>query len=215
MDYKINKLKKNKNSPPTDRQAKFKIQNSNEGGFSLLEAMLSIFILLMGITAAMSLVSGGVRGLTLSKNRLIATNLAQEGLEIIHNVRDNNWLNSKNEPTPPPWNDWTGSGSATGCPKVTPCTGYVYWSSNDLIAQPEPSLLKWNAITNHYAYDGAVGVAFSRIITIVDDPDGEGVPTVRVQATVGWGDAGSCTIGGVNSSKQYCIQVEERLYKWR
>lgn len=201
MDHKINKLKKNK--------------NSNEGGFSLLEAMLSIFILLMGITAAMSLVSGGVRGLTLSKNRLIATNLAQEGLEIIHNVRDNNWLNSKNDATPPPWNDWTGGGSATGCPIGNPCTGYVWWSSNDFVANTEPSLLKWNTATNHYAYDGTVGVAFSRIITIVDDPDGEGVPTVRVQATVGWGDAGSCTIGGVNSNKQYCIQVEERLYDWR
>lgn len=174
--------------------------------------MLSIFILLVGMTAAMTLVSGGIRGLTLSKNRLIALNLGQEGVEIIHNARDNNWLNSDDLGTPPPWNDWNGDGSADVC---VSCAGYVWWSSNDFVSGAAPADLRWNTVTNHYAYDGTMGESFSRIITIRDDPDGEGVPTVAVWATVGWGGTGGCTINGVNSGKRYCVQVEERLYNWR
>lgn len=189
-------------------------------GFTLLEALTSIFILLVGITGSMVLVSSGITNLNTSKNRLIASNLAQEGLEIVHNIRDDNWLAL----TPRPWNDWrnpagnnqlVGDGVADAC---SPCTGNVFWDSVSL-GSAAPSILRWNdsVAIKHYDVAGTMGEIFSRVITITDDPDGS-VPvgnSVKVQSTVGWGGAGSCTVGGINSGRKYCLTLEEWLYKWR
>lgn len=188
-------------------------------GFTLLEAMASIFILLVGITGSLVLVSSGITNLNISKNRVVASNLAQEGLETVHNIRDNNWLAS----TPRPWNDWkngvgndqvVGDGVADAC---SPCTGYVSWDSVSLASASTD--LRWNdsVVIKHYDEAGTMGESFRRIITIADNPDVT-VPagdSVKVQSTVGWGGAGNCTVGGVNSGKKYCLSLEEWLYRWR
>lgn len=194
--------------------------SAKQEGFTLLEAMVSIFILLVGVTGSLVLVSSGITNLNVSKNRLIASNLAQEGLEIVHNIRDNNWLNSRKLVTLPSWNDWYGAPNGTGssCAISSPCIGYIWWSSNFIVSGAEPSnFLRWNLNTNHYAYDGTEGESFSRIITVTDNPD-TSIPvnnSVRVQSTVGWGGAGNCIAGGINSGKKYCLTLEEWLYKWR
>lgn len=188
-------------------------------GFTLLEAMASIFILLVGITGSLVLVSSGITNLNISKNRLIASNLAQEGLEVVHNIRDNNWLSSASLP----WNDWKnasgddrliGDGVADSC---NPCIGYVSWDSLSLGSSSFELMWNDNASVKHYDGAGTIGDSFSRIITITDNPDAA-VPagnSIKVQSTVGWGGAGSCAAGGINSGKKFCLTLEEWLYKWR
>lgn len=176
-----------------------------ESGFTLLEAMLSIFILLVGITGAMSLVSGGITNLTVSKNRLVAINIAQEGLEIVHNIRDTNWLEGAD------WNDWDGDNIGDGCNPF--CNYSLSWDSVVLSEVAAMQDLVWNMAVGHY--EGGEG-DIRRIITIDDNPDGDAMtPDVRARATVGWGGAGTCSIGGVDSGKKYCVQAEEWLYNWR
>lgn len=183
-------------------------REGRESGFTLLEAIVSIFIMLVGITGSMTLVFNAIVGLGLAKDRIIATNLAQEGLEVVHNIRDTNWLDSAS----PAWNDWDGDGLADIC--TPPCTRFILWDSLNLPSVPFD--LKWNSFSGHYDNIGVSEKAFYRMINIVDNPDGNPLtPDVRVMSTVGWGGEGSCIAGGVPSSRKNCLTLEEVLYDWR
>ena len=64
----------------------------NTKGALLIEVLVSILIFTIGMVAAFSLLMNAVRLNSLSKNRIIAVNLARESLEIVKNIRDTNWL---------------------------------------------------------------------------------------------------------------------------
>lgn len=74
--------------------------SSKVRGFTLLETIVSIGILTTGILSIVGLMSYNISQATLLKNRVIATSLAQEGIEIMRNIRDTNWLQNKS------FNDW-------------------------------------------------------------------------------------------------------------
>jgi len=59
-------------------------------GFSLIEVLISLLILSIGITAITILMANNVKNLQTSKNQIIASQLAQEGVELVRNLKDNN-----------------------------------------------------------------------------------------------------------------------------
>ncbi|MBP6933881.1 prepilin-type N-terminal cleavage/methylation domain-containing protein, partial [Candidatus Woesebacteria bacterium] len=65
-----------------------KIKNSK--GFSLVEVMVSIGIILVAFTGVLTLINRSVAFHDLAYSRLTASYLAQEGIEIVRNIRDNN-----------------------------------------------------------------------------------------------------------------------------
>ena len=58
----------------------------------MIQVVVTIFILSMGITAGAKILINAMNVNLHNKNRLIAINLAQEGLEVIRNMRDTNYL---------------------------------------------------------------------------------------------------------------------------
>ena len=77
-------------------------QNYSEG-FSIMEIIVVIFIISLGLVGVLSLIMQNIRVEQVNKNMLIASQLAQEGLELVRNKRDTNWLNG---------DDWeTGDGA--------------------------------------------------------------------------------------------------------
>jgi Tfp pilus assembly protein PilV len=66
---------------------------TNPKGFSFLEVMLSVFLLVMGLMAAVMLLGKSLKEATDSRNQLVAELLAQEGAELVKNVRDTNLVN--------------------------------------------------------------------------------------------------------------------------
>ena len=68
----------------------FMRMRKKEKGFSIGEVMVAMFILLVGIVDAIFLTVRSVEGLHDSRDAVIATLLAQEGVELVRNVRDNN-----------------------------------------------------------------------------------------------------------------------------
>jgi len=78
-------------------------------GFTILEVMAAIFILTIGIGGAFLLVRQSLSAASINKNRLIAAYLAQEGIEIVRNIRDTNWLEKRTNPLLS-WDDGLGSG---------------------------------------------------------------------------------------------------------
>lgn len=61
-------------------------------GQGLLEAVIALGIIITGIVAALTLAIGSLSGAGASESRIIAVNLAREGIEIVRNRRDSNWV---------------------------------------------------------------------------------------------------------------------------
>ena len=91
---------------------------NKKGGFSILEVMSAIFILSVGMGGALSLMNQTLSAASVVKQRVTASYLAQEGIEIVRNIRDTNWLQSRGDPSKSPWDDGLDDGS---CSSPTPC----------------------------------------------------------------------------------------------
>ena len=59
-------------------------------GFTLIEALIALVILTVAIGPAVALAGSALRISTTIRNNLIATGLAQEGVEVVRTVRDDN-----------------------------------------------------------------------------------------------------------------------------
>lgn len=72
--------------------------NNKNNGFSLIETLVAVTVLIGAIAGPLTLASQGIKASSLFKNQLIASNLAQEGMELVHAKRDTNILKG---------NEWT------------------------------------------------------------------------------------------------------------
>ncbi len=77
-----------KNKPLTT----YRIQNKQ--GFTLIEALVAIFILTISVTGLLGVVSQSVFNSNYAKNKTTATALAQEGIELVRNIQDQSLLNA-------------------------------------------------------------------------------------------------------------------------
>ena len=62
-----------------------------EKGFSINEVMISMFVLSVGIVTVIGLFSKGFINSAVDRDRIVAAGLAQEGVELVKNVRDNSF----------------------------------------------------------------------------------------------------------------------------
>lgn len=65
-----------------------KIQNKNQKGFTIIEALVSISIILILLVGPLTLVFNGINSIKQEKNRIIATNLGEEIVENLRAYRD-------------------------------------------------------------------------------------------------------------------------------
>lgn len=77
------------------KKKKMKRNGAVCGGFTYVEVILSVFLLSIGIIAVMILIGQSIRESIAVKDQQIASLLAQEGTELVRNLRDNNWAKSK------------------------------------------------------------------------------------------------------------------------
>jgi len=61
-------------------------------GFTLIETVVAIFLLTVGTVGSFSLMQKVTSFAAISSSQLVASYLAQEGIEIIRNIRDTNYL---------------------------------------------------------------------------------------------------------------------------
>lgn len=59
-------------------------------GFSLLEVVIAMFVLSVGMLGVMQLMTGTLRYSFSQRDAVIASQLAQEGVELVYNIRDTN-----------------------------------------------------------------------------------------------------------------------------
>ncbi len=64
----------------------------NQAGQTLIETVVAVFILVMGIVAALGLAIYALNASSNVSKQIIAIGLAREGVEAVKNIRDTNWL---------------------------------------------------------------------------------------------------------------------------
>jgi len=64
----------------------------NNSGFSLIELMAAVAIISTSMVAIFSLIIQNIQVQKINKDILIASMLAQEGVELVRSIRDENWL---------------------------------------------------------------------------------------------------------------------------
>ena len=69
----------------------FKINNN---GFSIIEVSVALGVISIGILGVFSLVLQSIQAQNASKSVLVASMLAQEGIELVRNMRDENWISN-------------------------------------------------------------------------------------------------------------------------
>lgn len=82
--------------------------NNSKHGFTLVETLVAIAILLVSVVGPLSIVAGSVATANLAKDQVLVYYLAQEEIELIKNKRDSNILENRN------WLDGLNT-CVTGC----------------------------------------------------------------------------------------------------
>lgn len=94
MDKNFSKIKKNR------LLASIRRSGSVKKGFSLIEVLVALLVLSVGIAAIAILMVKNIKDLQISKNQIIASMLAQEGIELVRNLKDNNKTTFISGPVP-------------------------------------------------------------------------------------------------------------------
>lgn len=69
-----------------------RLKYNKKGGFSLIEAFVAISILMVGVVGSFGVLPTMIKNQTMNADVFTASQLANEGMELVRNLRDNNWL---------------------------------------------------------------------------------------------------------------------------
>jgi type II secretory pathway pseudopilin PulG len=127
------------------------IKKQTQKGFTIIESLVAITILIFAIIGAMSAVQSGISSYIFSKDQISAFYLAQEGFEQIRNIRDENALNDRN------WLSGLAETSDDPCYfgqacTVSPVESTVATRCGAIGSCPQ---LRQNATTHFYGYDSS------------------------------------------------------------
>lgn len=164
-------------------------------GFTLVELMVALGIIVVGLLASFTLLSSSIGLQRVVADRLTATYLAGEGIEIVKNFIDTNVQRASVGCT------WNGG---DGCIAISSGTYEIDFMSTVLESAQGRNLYRDRA-TGFYAFRPSADpeiTPFTRRIAIDLAPDGE---EMRVTSTVAW------SVRGGN----YEINAEDHFYNWR
>lgn len=188
------------------------------GGFSILEALVAIAILIIALTGPMVFAQQSLRAARLARDQVTAFYLAQDAIEFVKHVRDENslstlfrddWLagleecfadegnpNSGCQVSTPEWTGGSTDSAVDACP-----------GSDCPLYEQEP--LAGGKLYGIFGGGASVESRFSRRVRIMtpegDNPSGE-TEEALVEVRVWWDTT------GVSGERQ--VLVREHVYNW-
>lgn len=162
-------------------------------GFSILEVIIAILIISIGMIGVLSLITQNIQVQYIGKNDLIASQLAQEGLELVRNIRDENWLVGAGGDT---WKSGNGDANMN----IVQDGGYAIDYSGVIVDVDsiDNAGLKIDA-ADFYAHGAGQATAFYRLITVVDNAE-----YLEVESKVRWKERG----------RTHDYTIKTLLYNW-
>lgn len=168
-------------------------------GFSFIGVITGISIAMTALVGILSLASMSLKSAEIAQSRMIASGLAQEGLEVIRGVRRSylEWTQ---------W-DWYATSSPTLIPIGTSVDYCVQYDTFSLVGQacddPDEEPLKFDALSGLYQYVSGDDTPFYRkvIMTRLD------VDEIKVVAQIKWKARAN--------DEWYTLVAEDRLWNWK
>jgi prepilin-type N-terminal cleavage/methylation domain-containing protein len=174
----------------------------NKKGFTLIESLVAITVLMLVISGASTAVSQGISSYTYSKNQITAFYLAQEGIEHVRNMRDQNgltgvhWLRGFAETPSDPC--FFGRVCQVGLSSVDSGINYAVSACSGTCPN-----LRHNASSGFYGYDSSwVPSIFRREVRITSVSSNE----VQVAVTVSW---------SFKSATERSFTARENILNWQ
>lgn len=176
---------------------KLELQNSHRqhsrgttssSGQSLIETLFAVALLTITIVGALSLLSQVSATAVRARDQFLAANLAQEGVELVQNIRTTNWIQNQ---------DWlTNLAAGTYCSDFTSTPPALTTSGS-------PCTLYLNASNMYVLANTGSSSKFARLILLSNGVDGDGHAYLDVQSEVTW------------NSGSHSLTSEEHLYNWK
>lgn len=163
-----------------------RFKDNLQKGFTLLEMLVSISVITIGVIGIFSVVIKYTQFTQQARTNLTASYLAQEGIEIVKNIRDSNWTSGAN------WN--TGLAScASGCEADYLSTSLSAWADRYLYVENSTGFYKYLASPG----SSDVQTPYKRKITITAVGNDE----LDIKVDIYW--SGNTTT------------VKENIYNWK
>jgi Tfp pilus assembly protein PilV len=175
-----------------------KISQKKYPAFSFIEVMMAIFVIAIGILGTFTPLEKAIIQSHESRNQIAASLLAQEGIELIRNLRDNSALQGNKAFEKFPNNDNTG------------CTVDV---DSDLDCSATDYKINESA-SGFLAHNAGTATRWSRSMDIEYSPIGEnkdGANSAKISVKVWWG---SNNEPGICTSVNHCVEAVGELSKW-
>lgn len=204
--------------------------SSRQAGFTLLEMLLALSVLSVGVMAAFTLSTANLNTVKANGQRILAANLAREGVEVIRNIRDSNWLkiqaNADCGGTLCTWDQNLDQGTSTiAYDKIDLGTNIPAGKTiEDCFADTTCMILEKNDTGYHIYTESGDPTNMARIIilkAICQDSDDTGDLEISSDLTCGAiyeekiGLQVTSQVYWHDFSKTHTIEVVEELYNWR
>ncbi len=173
------------------------ISARERGGFTLLETIVALALIVSALMGPFALASRGIFGAKFSRSKIVALNLSQEGIELIRQMRENNILSGAQ------WRGLTGT-CGVKCTRLQDGSYQpdVYTSASGSTPPVSTNApLLFDAAGGLYSQTSGTATLFTRVVDI-STPS---VDQMRVRSTVTW----------VESGISRRIQLEATLYNWQ
>lgn len=172
------------------------VPNCNQKGLSLIGVIVATFIVAIGLVGILALANISIRGSSTSEMALIASGLAQEGIEVVRDVRAAN----------PDWIDWEWYGAKA---TSTSQTYRFQYNSECLTCCPaspgtcptSKTALKLDSSSGLYQYGPGSDSPFYRTITLTKNSFEE----VKVVVEVEWQAKG----------QTHTLTAEDRFWRYK
>jgi prepilin-type N-terminal cleavage/methylation domain-containing protein len=175
---------------------------SHQSGFTLIETLVAIVIFSAALISLMTIASRGIAATAIAEQETIAHYLAQEGLEVVRNIRDTNIL------VPQAWD--AGLSQCVSPVGGSPVTCMVVYSQNSvpsLSVCPQGGCQVYQSLIDNSFINGPAGAqinpVFSREISLV--PSGAGGTEYQVITKVFW----------TAKTIPRTVELQTILKKWR
>src|SRR3989338_1692694 len=184
------------------RNKTFNHANKNRGvrGFTIIELIVVIGILSGGIVAVQTAIQYGLRNAVVVSDGIVAAHLAEEGLELIRNVRDGNWAIRQFQQPTPTADTWDELSTGYYRLDYLLSNGFSRLYSGAPATCQDGQVLNFDSTSGLYSYAGGTFSKFRRVVNITNN-----TTYIEVSSQVCWTDS----IG------PHEIIITERLYDWR
>lgn len=152
---------------------------------------MSIGVISVGFVGSLVLLSKSASQSTILKDRVVAAHLAAEGIEIVHNIRDSNWLKGVN---------WRTDLADT-------TNGTVNYNSASVV-NSDKQCLNWSGTVYLHTYTDACNTSFKRHIELATKSEtiaGSSVSYMEVKSIIKWQEKGL----------EHSLTVIDHLYDWK